>query len=94
MQRPSGGYRDGIRMAHQHAHNRPLIDDNDDDEEQLTISNSNSDEEETSSRPLYEPKKPSPLYSKMLGGSVSNQPFEIFVPRLSVGRIKQQKSEH
>ena len=45
MQRPSsGGYRGGIRMAHQASPNRPSVDD-EDDEEQLTISSSNSDED-------------------------------------------------
>jgi hypothetical protein len=67
--RPSGGYRGGIRMAHKHAHNRPLVDDNADDEDQLTISYSNSDEEETPSRPLYEPKNPASFYSKVLVSS-------------------------
>ena len=76
MHRPSSGeYRGGIRMAHQHAHNRPLVDD---DDEELTISNSNSNEEETSSRPLSEPQKPGSLYSKMLVSNVSEEEQEQF----------------
>ena len=78
MHRPSSGdYRGGIRMAHQHAHNRPLVDDNDDDAD-LTISNSNSDEEETSSRPLSKLQKPASLYPKMLVSNASEEEQEQF----------------
>ena len=89
MQRPSGGYRGGIRMAHQASNNRPLAD-NDDDEEQLTISNSNSDEEDAPSRQHFEPKKATSLYSKMLVSS----DFESAIRNLRPSATRQKKNKN
>ena len=102
MQRPSGGYRGGIRLSHQKAANYHPTEsnkndnDDDDDDDRTTLSNSNSDandeldDDDHQGKLSYEIKKPSSLYSKIS----LNADFESAIRSLRPSAACQKKTKH
>jgi len=84
MQRPSGGYRGGVRVGRQSARTHHVTNDCDDNDEQLTLSNSNSDDNDE-----LETKKHASMYSKM----VATSDFESAIRNLRPSVTRQKKTK-
>jgi hypothetical protein len=76
MQRPSNGYRGGIRVGHHHTHNHHI---SNEDDVNLSLSNSNSDEKDDI--------KPSPIYSSI---GINND-FESAIRNLRPSATNEKK---
>jgi hypothetical protein len=79
MQRPTNGYRGGIRAGHHYTHNHHVS--KDDDDENFSLSNSNSDEKD-------DDIKHSPIYSSI---EMNNSDFELAIRNLRPSANQQKK---
>ena len=86
MQRPSVGYRGGVRVGHHYTHNRRIDNDiHDDDDDNISFSNSNSDDKEEDNRDC----KQSFMYSSM----GINSDFESAIRNLRPSATRHKKTK-
>lgn len=94
MQRPSGGYRGGVRVGRQNSRNHHINDEQNDDDN-VTLSNSNSDEnddldeDDLQQRHNCDIKAHSSMYSKLAPSS----DFESAIRNLRPSVTRQKKSK-
>jgi hypothetical protein len=83
MQRPSAGYRGGIRVGHHYTHSHHIRDNDDDDDDNISLSNSDEKDDDNHHRDI----KHSSIYPSM----TTNSDFESAIRNLRPSATRQKK---